>query len=437
MSDIRFKYSQIGGGKTLHSVIEMCDELEKSERCIITNISVLLDDCPKGYLTFREWCSEFLKKPVNVGRRMCWLTKEQSMEFYRFMPAEGLTPDQIAKFNLTIHENIFERDGVVLARSRVAQLPLRPDPVYGELVDFSARSRLGGCFLEGVHYFIDEAHKLFSARNYHKVSPRLEDYQSELRKLDDDLTMITQNPEKVDKNCRRNATEWMQVQNMAKTRLWLGVRVSNRFRYHWYNQAEMPGKLDKPTVSGWYSFDKRKRFHQLYLTMDGVGISGGMMKETNRVKSRSPIIWLVALLAVCVFAWYLPKVITGVSDRIIGQSIGGALTGLRSGVAKGMQTNLVASTSPPTSAFPSMAVPAPFAGMGGFSSVPPSGNAKAGAVHFVGQKDDLKVRGWTRVNDDMWVYLSDGRIAKASRGEVDKVGENYCRVLGRTLAVIP
>lgn len=434
MSDIRFKYAQIGGGKSLHTVIEICNELEKTERYIVTNISVLLDEAPKDYITLREYAQEWIDKPVNVGRRVVWLTKDQSMEFYRFLPAEGLTQEQIERFKLTIHENVFERNGIVLSRCRVAELPLRPDPVHGQLVDFQARNRETGCFKEGCHYFIDEVHKLFSARQYHKVSPRLEDYQSELRKLDDDLTFITQNPEKVDKNCRRNATEWVQVQNMNKSRLFLGVRLQpGRFRYHYYNQAEMPGKLDKPTVSGWYSFDKKRRYEMLYLTMDGVGVSGGMKSETNRTKGRHPALWGVAIVAICVFAWFFPQMIGHIGQKVIGEGLGSLLGGVRGGMASTL-TNAVASAAPPPPQVPARqtpvsAVPAPQRPMR--ERMPRRDDYEPSNV------EKVMVRMYSRVGDDMWVYLTNGQIAKASRGEVQSVGQNFCMVNNQKIPVLP
>lgn len=429
MSDIRFKYAQIGGGKSLHSVIEICEELERSDRYVVTNISILLDDSPSGYQTFREYCQKWIDKPVDISRRVAWLTKEQALQFYRYLPAGAVTKEQIEQFGLVIHENVFERDGVVLSRCKVAELPLRDDVVSGKLVDFAARNHSTGCFAHGCHYFIDEVHKLFSARQYHKVSPMLEDYQSELRKLDDDLTMITQHPEKVDKNCRRNATEWMIVQNMAKSRLFLGVRIQNKFRYHWFNQAEMPGKADKPTVSGWYHFDGKRRYHQLYLTMDGVGVSGGMVKETNRQRGRHWSVWLLALVVICVFSWYLPRIVGGIGNHFIGKTVGSALAGVSSGMAGELKKNSFST--------PSFPAPAPAQPNVHTNRAVRRTDLPAPVPNTQPVASTLAVKQYSRVNGDMWVWLTDGRIAKASRGEVEKVGENYCLVLGQKLPVLP
>lgn len=428
MSDILFKYSQIGGGKSFHSVIELCQELETTDRYIVTNLSVLLDDVPKegDYWTLQEYCQRYCDKPVDVHARVAWLTKAQAVEFYRYLPAAGLSAADIEKFNLEIIENVFEQNGKVLTRSRVAKLPLRDDAVHGKLVDFSARNHTTGCFRHGVRAWIDEAHKLYSARQYHKVSPLLEDYQSELRKLDDDLTLITQNPEKVDKNCRRNATGWVQVQNMSKNRLLMGVTLDNKFRYHWYNQSEMPGRLDKPTVSGWYSFDAKRRYHQLYLTMEGVGVSGGLMKETNRVKGAHWSVWIIGLLLVCGVCWYAPRVAGMAIKKVVAHGTEGMVSGVRDVVAPPIATR---STEPVRPERPAATVTT--------TTNAPRPVRGSQVARFEQYRPELTVRQYARVGNDMWVWLSDGRIAKASRKEVESVGENHCRVMGMLLPVSP
>jgi len=423
MSDITFKYSQIGGGKSFHSVIELCGELEKTDRYLVTNISILLDDAPRGYIALRDWADKWIKSPVSFEKRYAWLTKEQAVEFYRFLPAGDLRAEDVATYGLEIHENVFERNGRVLARCRVAKLPLREDAISGKLVDFAARNRQTGCFKRGCHYWIDEAHKLFSARQYQKVSPMLEDYTSELRKLDDDLTLITQNPEKADKNLRRNATEWLQVENMSKKRLFMGVSLPNRFRYYWYNQTEMPSRLDKPTVSGWYSFDGKRQFHKLYMTMDGVGVSGGMVAESQKFKGLHWSVWILALAAVCVAAYLFPRVIQSAVKNTAGRALNASLTGLQEGAAGAVKPK--GSVAPAPSAGPArvesspvparVVVPPPY--------VPPV------------SLPSVEVKYWSRAGDDMVVYLTDGRVARKSRGEVQSLSENFCVVFNQRMRV--
>lgn len=411
MADIRFIYAPIGGGKTLFSVMEICRELDRTERFIVTNIPLCLANAPEGYMTLQEWCHKWITRPVDISARLAVLTKEQSLEHWRYLPAAGLTPEQIETHGLEIITNNTEQ-GI----SRVAKLPLRDDPVYGRLTDFGPRHRKTGCFNVGCHYFVDEVHGLYSSRNYQKISPDAENYQSQLRKLDDDQTLISQHPEKVDKNFRRNATEWMQVQNMARSVLFMGVTIGgNRFRYHYYNQASMPDKNDRATTSGWYSFDKKKAFHQLYYTMDGVGVSGGLVKESSRVRGRSPLIWVFFLVGIIVFAYAFPRIVQKTVQAAVSGTVGGFTTGVQKGLGVGdVQPATVAGVA---------AVPSP-------SPVPPSSAPLPVVEHRAEVVGTLYCKGWVKVGDNMRFYLSDGRVAYSERGEVQGYGARFVRVFG-------
>lgn len=420
MADIRFIYAPIGGGKTLFAVMDICRELERSERFIVTNIPLVTSNPPAGYHTVQEWCQEWIKRPVAVADRLVVLTKEQALEHWRYLPAAGLTEDQIKLHGLEIIRNEFEHGTHIVAR-----LPMRPDPVYKELTNFEARNRKIGCFPFGCHYYIDEVHGLYSSRNYQKVSPDAENYQSQLRKLDDDQTLISQHPEKVDKNFRRNATEWMQVQNMARTILFMGVTLNNKFRYHYYNQSEMPGKLDKPTSSGWYSFEKRKAFQQLYFTMDGVGISGGLVKESTRVRGRSPLVWIFLLIGIIAGAYFLPRVV----QNTVQAAVSGTVGGLAKGVQKGFEGSMPASPGGAPSGPPPPPVnPQISSGPVTSSARPSFARMPAG---LAGPEDQVFCKGWSRVSGtNVWVFLSDGRTARSEFGEVQGLGQRFVRVFG-------
>lgn len=412
MADIRFIYAPIGAGKTLFSVMEICRELERSDRYIVTNIPLILNDAPKGYNTVQEWCNEHIKRPINVAARVAVLTKEQSLFHWRYLPAWGLTEEEIKQWGLKIVHNDIEH-----AQCSVAVIPERADVVAGTLTNFDVRHRRTGLFRQGCHYFIDEVHVLYGSRNFQKISPDLENYQSQLRKFDDDHTLISQHPEKADKNCRRNATEWLQVQNMSKTPLWLGVTIGgNRFRFYHYVQNAMPDKHDKPDVSGWYRFDKKKRFHELYFTMQGVGVSGGLVSESQRFKGRSPLVWVGCLVALVVFCWFAPRMVQGVIQHVASATIGGAM--------KGAQKGLGLADAPPASS-PVPPVPAQALEPRPVRSAPLP--VREHGADYTGQ---LYCKGVVRVGDNFRVILSDGRIAYSENNEVQAYGSRFVRVFG-------
>jgi len=398
VSDIRFIYAPIRGGKSLFAVSDLCKELEKSDRYIVTNLPLILCDPPSGYWTIGEYCQEFISKPVDLGRRLAVLTKEQTLEHWRYLPAGGLTPEQISQWRLEIIENVWEN-----VRCRVAKLPLRPDVVYKELTDFSARDRRNGCFDQGCHYYIDEVHTLYSARNYRAISADAENYQSQLGKLDDDQTLISQHPEKVDKNFRRNATEWLRVQNCAKTPMFMGVTFARRFRYHHFQQPEMPMRGDKPDSSGWYRLEPKRRFHELYFTSAGVGVSGGIVSESNRFKGRHWSVWVVALVAIFAAAYFFPRTIQA-----------GFTTALKS-VTGSVQSGIVAAV-PTTANMPHNNLGPPPVSQTTVVPHAPASLTGGGS---------LCCTSYARVGTNFWFVLSNGRILKTERGEVLGFGDAF------------
>ena len=414
MSDIRFIYAPIRGGKTLFSVIEICRELARTERFIVTNIPLCLVNPPAGYWTLQEYCQEFIKKPVDVRKRVACLTQTQTLEHWRYLPAEGLTAELIEKFRLEIVENEFDH-----VKCRVAKLPLKSDPVHKEVTDFAARDRRNGCFMEGVHYFIDEVHTLYSARNYRQVSADAENYQSQLGHLNDDQSLISQHPEKVDRNFRRNATEWLRVRNLSKQPLFMGVTFNKRFRYHHYIQNEMPQKGDAPDNSGWYYLDGKKRFHQLYFTMGG-GVSGGLVCEENRFKGKHWSVWVAAALVFFAAVYFLPKVLQATITAGVRGVSGGVQAGIQNGLNKAGVTNLspVVPFSAPAGALP---LPAPDHGLlasVGVNSARPGGFS----TRAVTPPAPILAKGYSAVGTNVWVFLTDGTVCKSEFGEVLGVG---------------
>jgi len=361
-------------------------------------------------MTLQDWCNEHISRPINVAARVGVLTKEQALYHWRYLPAFGLTPAEIDQWGLRIVHNESEH-----ASCTLAIIPERSDVVAGTLTNFDCRHRRTGLFRQGCHYYIDEVHVLYGARNFQKISPDLENYQSQLRKFDDDHTLISQHPEKADKNCRRNATEWLQVQNMSKTPLWLGVTLGgNRFRFHHFVQNALPDRNTKPDASGWYRFDKKKRFHELYFTMQGVGVSGGLVSESQRFKGRSPLVWVACLAVLVAFCVFAPRMVQSAVQFVATKTISGAMDGTKKALGVGDVPPPEPVKSGPVSPAPVPAKPAPL----------PVSDHGAG---FAGQ---VYCKGWVRVGDNMRVYLSDGRVAYSERNEVQGYGARFVKVFG-------
>jgi hypothetical protein len=438
MADIRWITAPIGGGKTFFAVMEFCKELERSERFCVNNLPLLLENAPENFQSLPEYCDHWINKPVDFNKRLFLLDREQSGEFWRYLPAGMVTDEQIERFHLERVTTEIVVNEKVVARTYGVRMPEREVESIGNkgdkqmVPDFALRTTDGG-IRGGVFYQLDEVHLLFPSRNWQKTGQKVEIYMSQLRKLNDDLDLITQHPEKVDKNFRRNATEWLQVENMSKKSLFMGVTLAKRFRFHWYNQPEMPVRGDKPTTSGWYKIDGKKRQEFLYLTMVGVGVSGGLHSEGSRMKGRHPVVWVFGFLVIIIAAYLLPRIV----EKTIQVGVHGVVAGAEIGVHKGVQSALKTDNSdhpaPPllltnqeqksVSQQPiyrpvGPPVTLPFAS----ASFPPDVAPSAG--------NSVQCVGVTVLGTNVEIMLSDGRIAYSQYGEVQGYGRRYVKVFG-------
>ena len=429
MADITGNTAPIGGGKSLWATGLCCHELEHSDRFIITDVPLIFDNPPEGYWTVAEFCHKFVKSAVPVNHRICVVSAEQASEFWRYLPAEAfghISDETFKEYGITLETFKWSH-----GESRLLKLPNKPHPLFKEVPDFRFRTEIAKNRI-GCHYIIDEAHKKFPPMHYQRVGAQAEWYMSELRKLDDDLDWITQHPEKVDKNFRRNCTQWMNFQNMSRASLFMGVSFKGRFRWHWYNQSEIPSRQDKPTKSGWYQLDPKRRVHQLYKTMDGTGVSGGMLKESSMHKGRHWTIWLLALVGILVAAWFLPQII----EKVVTQGIGGLAGGFQRGIQKGTEKMMAPAPAAPPAPAPATPPPVAPASIPQVHNLPPVHPAFASGAMPRGIPQALDDGGlfctgtWEGFNGDTVVFLSSGEVLYKSRGEVQDVGSRFVRVLG-------
>ena len=321
MADITFIIAPIGGGKSLYSTRAICLELQRTDRMIVTNVPIFTGEAREGMMTIEEWAHEYVDRPVDLRKRFRLLNREEVFEFWRHLPGRTL-------------ENVTRA---------------RPEAEPETVPDLDSRQGDGGCL-----FVIDEVHLYFAARDWTRIGNKVEAYMSQLRKLNDDLFLVSQHPEKVDKNFRRNATEWIYLENMGKKRLFAGVTLPRRFRFHIYSQ--MPLRNDKPSQSGWLQLED-KEFHRVYDTMAGVGLSGKLNPESQRNKGRHWIIWVVLLLVLGGVGYSIPHFLSFFAGKGVAAMIGQ----FQKGVANLDKRLPSSSGNPSPVAPPSVAPPPPAA----------------------------------------------------------------------------
>jgi Zonular occludens toxin (Zot) len=377
MADITFVCAPIGGGKSLYATRAICMELERSERMIVTNVPIFDLEAPEGKMTLGEWAHKYVSFPVDIRKRFRLLTRDEVFEFWRYLPGKDL-PNM-------------ER---VTATRDTETVP-----------DLQSRQGDGGCF-----FLIDEVHLYFSARDWGKNGVKVETYMSQLRKLNDDLFLITQHPEKVDKNFRRNATEWFYLKNMGKTKLWAGVSLPGRFRYHIFDQ--MPVRNDKPIQSGWMRLEDRE-YYRVYDTMAGVGLTGKLNPEQSRTKGRHWSVWVAAIVLIVVACFTLPRLAMYLFGRGAASLVTSVGKGVKSMVPNGVippppnPLHASTETAPATTERPAVAAPSPIASRPvPMPEIPDEGSAMVG---------------YACINGVWNVILSDGRTVMSTDPEFENL----------------
>ena len=306
MSEIAFVTAPIGGGKSLFGARTICEELATTDRLVVTNLPMWLGDgpVPPGKLSLADWCHEFSVQAVDVRKRVRLLTRDEVYNFWLHYPG----------FDLCVLRRPWRGGEKGGKEEQVPDLQTRQD------------MQNSGEIPRGTLFVIDEVHLYFGARDWQVVGSSVEHYMSQLRKLNDDLYLITQHPGKVDKNFRRNSTEWIYLQNMGKVRLFGGVSFKDKFRAHTFPFEPM--KNDKPVATISLNLLDR-RYCDTYDTMAGVGLAGKLAPEKARSRGGHWSRWVAIGVVVLAVAVVFPPLMMS----MIGRGIHGSLKAINGGVS--------------------------------------------------------------------------------------------------------
>lgn len=405
MADITFVSAPIGGGKSYWATRSILSELATTERQIVTNVPLWLtqrpDDCEElrvswfwrlmawlgfwvlpepveKYMTVQEWCQKYVDHPVDVAKRVRILSKKEMRRFWLYLPNGKKLDEREEK----------DDDG------KVSLVP-----------DLAARQGDGGCY-----YVLDEIHLIFSSREWTSIGNKVEHYMSQLRKLNDDVMLISQHPEKVDKNFRRNSTEWLYVQNMSKKRLFLGVSFSGRFRYQIF--SSQPQRGDRPDKSGMITL-KERDVHRCYDTMAGVGLTGRQNPELSKFKGRSPIWWAVFVIALALIGFFGTKYIM----KFAGMATGSMVHSFTGGVVSKVGLPQVSNSPVVLNTNQFQDVPTAFR--------QPVLRRSHGVTSQI-EPDDVTMTGWYKLGNTVYVTLSDGRQLNSADPLLTKVLPDGC-----------
>jgi len=252
---ITFIFGKPGGGKSLLAVRKIAEELRTTTRCVVTNLPL---DPGKLNAFMQETYGDV---DVGVVQRVRLLDEESTKQWWRYRRSpEGYDQD----------------------------LP-PPDEQTG------ATSCRWGDFAPAL-FVLDEIHIQFNSRSWAQTGRAAIYYLSQHRKIGDDVIMISQNPEQVDRQLRMLTQDWIHVRNLGKEQFSRYFKLPRRILWRSFASQPTSGR-EACQISGSFGVDE-KGLANCYATMAGTGIMATEAKEID--KRRGMPFWWIALPIVAI-----------------------------------------------------------------------------------------------------------------------------------------
>lgn len=311
-----------GGGKSLYALRHIIKVLTETQNSVVTNLSLILPEL-SAYLSVK-----FPNLDIDVNKRIRIIDEKQSRRFWLYrLHADGSYLDlgDVTRDDEKLGINV-DYSSVVTTGNRAAidaGLP-RPYP--------------------GICYILDECHVFFDSRAWAQSGLSLTFYNSQHRKLDDDVLFITQFLELIDKRVKGFSQEFVLLRNNAAEKLFTVFRGPSYFSARHY-QKPPTGLHDFPSETHRFSLDLD--LAKCYDTSAGVGISGVGRPETKKKKGIS-LLW--AIVPVVLGAYLLWAAPDWLASAALGTGVGSRASeslGLTAGSGRPSVDSGVVSLGPP------------------------------------------------------------------------------------------
>jgi len=358
-----------GGGKSLFAMRELLREVRLTRRMIVTNLSVDVGRVNE-YLQETEPAREY-----DATGRILVLTEDETREFY--LQRNKWRTAEVAGAAMQ------ERQVLTVGKDKI------PD--------------LRGVQDDGVLYIIDEAHLFYNARLWATAGRGVGHYVSQHRKLGDDVLLVTQHLEKLDKQLRLDVGRYCVCQNRKQTAR--RIRLPGEFRVAHFDFQPGHGNAE-PDRMETYKLDAAG-VASCYRTGAGVGVAGTVADTQDKGRALPATYWLVLFgaiaLGVCVLFLGLGKGASVVSSKVMDHALGGPGR---------LSTNVVAS-------------PGVVHRRERERVVEPLGRQRD-----QGETNEVYVVGVARIGK-MRVMLSDGRTVTEDDPRLERVGADWVEYDGR------
>jgi len=246
---IRLFIGTPGAGKSYAALKDLVEELAYGSRLVVTNLPVLPGE-------LNAWMAK--EHPAwtdDINQRIRIISEEETKQFYRY---RGIAGDI---GSVTKEDSLVGR-----------HLPY---------ADFRGA---------GVLYIIDEAHIPFDSREWASTGPELTYYNSQHRKLGDELVFITQFEKLIDVRVRGFVQEFCYFNNNGMEKFMTYFQKPATFTMEVHRKPPSgpgsPAALERRTYRMDFTLAK------CYDTSAGVGIAGRKLPERKRKKALS-VFWLI------------------------------------------------------------------------------------------------------------------------------------------------
>jgi len=266
---IQFFTGKPGDGKTLFAVRQIIDDLCTSDCFVVTNIPLNVPAVCE-YVGRRRDDFRFDDRVRIIGDNLVY-------EFYR-VRAGGV---------------LLEASPDMLCKNEAAKRLPRPEFVEVMKTIFLTIKTKPEAQIP-TRYYIDEAHNYFNAREWANAGRGLLYYASQHRHLHDEIVLITQVMENVEKQLRSLASETHAIRNNLRRRIGL-VRLRPRFvvRSFYGVQAD----TGKPFSTATFELDV-KGIAGCYQTVGALGVFSKPEAKVNKAPLPWWSLWVLGFCAV-------------------------------------------------------------------------------------------------------------------------------------------
>lgn len=288
--------AKTGGGKTLTMMHFLVRDLIETERFIVTNIPVKLDELA-DYL-HRECDGKRKMRVPDLNKRLLILSTAETLYFWRYRAGGLVLPKWDGK----------DPNGKLISEE---DLLIESEKYWKQIYDKEKTST-------PISYYISEAHRYYNAKRFQRVSVIAELYITHHRHLHDEVFFDTQYPGQLAVILRELIHEWHELRNDYNRTVGI-LLLTPKIKMKSYFDIPSSGskhfgsrviKIEENGVAGCYS-----------TTGALGGIERGTETKKEKKKKGIPIRWFMVIVSILIIVF--AKLIFSVPGYFARSMMGG------------------------------------------------------------------------------------------------------------------